>query len=448
MDNNIFKAYDIRGIYPTEINAADVKNIAMAYADWLKPRRIALGRDVRLSGEELWKAAADGLIEMGVEVVDIGVISTDMLYFAVANYNLDGGITISASHNAGNFNGMKFVKERSRPISIDTGLAEIRDRAIFGKFEAHKQTGKIVKKDIINDYVEKMTSFVDRSEIRSLKVVVNPNFGSAGDVIQRVANYYGIELVKINFEPNGNFPKGKPDPTKTENRSETAALVKSSGVDFGVTWDADADRCFFFDEKGNFILPYYATGNFIDYFLRGQPGQTIIIDPRLRWLSAYLVGKKQGKLIINKSGHSFIKERMRKENAIFGAEASAHYYFRDLWYTDNGILPFILMLKTVSSSALPLSAVIKKYQHSYFALEEQNYIVDSVEETIKKVKHAFPSDNTDDIDGYSAEFIDWRMNLRGSNTELLIRLNIEATNKEIAFNRLKILEEVIGGEKA
>ena len=448
MKPEIFKAYDIRGIYPTEIDEADAKAIAMAYAEWLKPKTVALGRDVRLSGESLWKATAEGLTEMGVNVVDIGVISTDMLYFSVANYNLDGGITLSASHNAGEYNGMKMVRAEAKPISIDSGIAEIRDLAIKNQFITAPLKGTITKKDILNDYVTKMTSLIDKTKIKPLNMLVNPNFGAAGSAIDKIATNYQATLTKINFEPNGHFPKGKPDPTQIANRQETAALAKTGKYDFSAIWDADADRCFFYDEKGNFILPYYVTGLMMDYFLAKLPEATFVIDPRLIWMPQIIAEAAHAKIAINKSGHSFIKERMRSEDAVFGAETSAHYYFKDLWYTDNGMIPFVIMLELVSKSGLPLSEMIKKYQQMSYALEETNFFVESVPETIATIKAKYSDGEISTIDGVSIAFKDWRMNLRGSNTEPVIRLNIEAKSQDLAKKKLAELTEAIGGKKA
>jgi phosphomannomutase len=448
MNPEIFKAYDIRGIYPTDINEVDVKNIARAYATWLKPKKIALGRDVRLSGPSLWSAAAEGFIEMGVDVVDIGVITTDMLYFAVANYGFDGGITLSASHNASEYNGMKLVREMSKPISIDSGIAEIRDLTIRGEFTLAEVRGTITQLDVHSEYITKMISLIDTDKIKSLQVVANPNFGAANINVELVAEKLGITITKLNFEQDGNFPKGKPDPMQSALREETAALVKSSAVDFGVIWDADADRCFFYDEKGSFILPYYITGIMMDYFLSRNQGDTVVIDPRLTWLPLEIANKYGSRVAINKSGHSFIKERMRTENAIFGAETSAHYYFRDLWYTDNGLVPFLIMLEMVSTSDKPLSEMIAEYQGKYFAIEEVNFFVDSVNNTIERIKENYPEGEMSYIDGVNIDFPDWHMSLRGSNTEPVIRLNIEAKSQKLAEDKLKELTEAIGGKKA
>lgn len=448
MNKDIFKAYDIRGIYPTDIDAHDVKNIAKAYTTWLKPQKIALGRDVRLSGKELWSAAAEGLTEMGVDIVDLGIISTDMLYFAVANYGFDGGITITASHNSGEYNGIKMIKAEAKPISMDSGIAEIRELAMKGEFESAANPGKIEQLDFLDDYVTKMVSFTsENSKLKiqnsKLKVVVNPNFGAAGIAIQKVADYYNLELTKLNFEPDGNFPKGKPDPTQSENRTETQELIQKGDFDFGAIWDADADRCFFYDEKGNYILPIYITGLLMEYFLRGSKDEAIVVDPRSIWLPKSITQEHGARLAINKSGHSYIKERMRQENAVFGAETSAHYYFRDAWFADNGLIPFVIMLEVISESSEPLSILISKFKEAFFAIEETNFKVKNVAETIDRVSNFYSEGAKDYTDGVSIEFDDWRMNLRGSNTEPVIRLNIEAKSQELASEKLDEISKLI-----
>jgi phosphomannomutase len=446
MKKEIFKAYDIRGIYPSDINADDVNNIAKAYATWLKPKKVALGRDVRVSGAELWQAACDGLTEMGVDVVDIGVISTDMLYFSVANYGLDGGMTISASHNAAEYNGIKMVRALAAPISIDNGIAEIRDMAMSGKFQPSATPGKVVKLDISNDYLAKMVSFGSEKSGRRLKVVANANFGASGKSIAAISKHFGVKLTELNFEQDGSFPKGKPDPTQVANRLESEQVIKSSPVDFGAIWDADADRCFFYDEKGNYILPIYITGLLMDYILPGIKGETVVIDPRNVWLPIDVALDYECKIAVNKSGHSFIKERMKRENAIFGAENSAHYYFRDFWYADNGMIPFVMMINILSATTQPLSELVAKYMAKSVAIEETNFRVKSVPETIEYVSGLYPGGNRDNIDGVSIEYEDWRLNLRGSNTEPLIRLNIEAKTPELATEKLNELAEVLNGQ--
>lgn len=446
MNKDIFKAYDIRGIYPTEINADDVRRIAMAYAVWLKPKRVSLGRDVRLSGEELWNAAADGLTTMGVDVVDIGIVSTDMHYFAVANYNLDGGITISASHNAGKYNGMKMIRENARSLSIDDGIAEIRELALAGNFVSAENKGNIEKLDFMDEYIVKNVSFADKSQVKPLKILVNPNFGASGVAIARVADYFNLELTKLNFEPDGNFPKGKPDPSQEENRAETESLIKVGSYDFGVTWDADADRCVFFDEKGNYILPYYISGLLTDYFLAKKPDAKIVVDACLYWLPKELAKATGGEVIVSKTGHSFIKKVMRANDALFGAEVSAHYYFHDYWYADNGMIPFVIMLQIISQAGKPLSELVSKYQQMIYAIPVTNFTVSNVAESINKIKERYSDAIVSEIDGFTAEYDDWRFNVRGSNTEPLLRLNLEAKTQNLANKKLAELSEVINGK--
>lgn len=450
MNAEIFKAYDIRGIYPTDLNEEDAYKIGKAYATWLKKQsgkeglKVALGRDVRLSGPSLQAEVAKGLNEMGLDVVDLGVISTDMLYFAVANYGFDGGITISASHNPGEYNGMKFVREMAKPVSIDSGIAEIRDMAVKDEFTPAENVGTIETLDILDDYLAKMESFVDKSKIKPMKVVANANFGAAGEAISKISKYAGIELVKLNFEQDGRFPKGKPDPMQEENRRETVEVIKNTeGVDFGATWDADADRCFFYDENGDYIYPYYATGILIEYFLTKNPGAKILIDPRLRWLSRDLVGKMGGELVLNKSGHSFIKERMRDEDILFGAETSAHYYFKDLWFTDNGLVPFAIMLEILSTKGVKMSELVTEFRQKYPISGEINYTVSSVPEVLQKIKDKYSDGKYDDIDGVSIEYPDWRFNVRGSNTEPVLRLNIEAKTSDLVAEKVSEMEELI-----
>jgi phosphomannomutase len=445
MKKEIFKAYDIRGIYPEELNENDVYKIAKAYATWLKPQRVALGRDVRLSGEKLFNAALRGLTETGVDVVDIGVVSTDMLYFSVANYGYDGGITISASHNAGEYNGMKLVRENSRPISIDTGIAEIRDLALTDNFAPPEKVGNVEKKIILEDYLEKNLSFIDERNIKPLRAVANANFGASGVAISEVANRLGLELIKLNFEPNGEFPKGKPDPLQKQNREETEAQIRESKVDFGVTWDADADRCFFYDEKGDFIHPYYITALQMEYFISKNGKSKFLVDPRFVWLAQDIAADNDCELIINKSGHSFIKERMRKEDVLFAAESSAHYYYKDIWFTDNGLVPLMIIMEILSNTDKSFSELINIYKKQYYAVPETNFEVESVPQVIDALKEKYPSNLTNLIDGYSAEFGEWRFNIRGSNTEPVIRLCIEAKTQAVAEGKLKELSEVING---
>ncbi len=443
MKTEIFKAYDVRGIYPSEIDENIFKNIARAYATWLKPKKVALGRDVRTSGRSLWKAFAEGLTEMGVDVVDIGVISTDMLYFAVGHYGFDGGVTITASHNPAEYNGLKFVREGAKPISMESGIAEIRDLTIKGKYDVPESKGAVEQLQIIDDYIKEVLSFVKIEDIKPLKVVVNPNFGAAGVAIDKIAENLGVELEKINFEPNGSFPKGRPDPIIPENRKETSELVLSSGADFGVAWDADADRCFFFNEKGEFVDGYYETALLAQIVLEKYPKSKIIHDPRLIWAIIDLVKEVGGIPIKNKVGHSFIKARMREEEAVFGGENSGHFYFKDFYYSDNGIIPFLLVLEKLSKTGKKLSELVDYIQERYPNSGEINFKVEDKGAMLRRIEELYYDGEIDHIDGVSVTYPDWRFNVRVSNTEPLLRLTLEAKTERLVAEKVQELKNII-----
>jgi phosphomannomutase len=440
MKPEIFKAYDIRGIYPSEINEGDVYKIAKAYCEFVKPKEVVIGCDVRLSSPSLKQAAIKAVTDQGIKVIDVGTISTDMLYFSVANYGYSGGFTITASHNPKEYNGMKFVREESRPISSDTGLFEIRDMALSYEDEVKLSEGNstpenlVEAKNILEDYIAKIKTFADFSKFKKFKIVANPNFGVGGRAVDKLLEGTDIDVVKLNWEPDGNFPKGRPDPMLSENREEISKLVVENGADFGVAWDADADRCFFFTEKGEFIEGYFITALLGKIFLEKNPDAKILHDPRLVWAIQDIAKENNGSDVIYKSGHAFIKEKMRNDNIVFGGEMSAHYYFRDYFYCDNGMIPFVMMLEFLSKQEKTLSETMNEmFWNKYFVSGEINSEVSSVKETIEKAKEAYSSQakEVSEIDGVSVEFDDWRFNLRGSNTEPVIRLNVEAKSKEL-----------------
>ncbi|HOX10577.1 MAG TPA: phosphomannomutase/phosphoglucomutase [Candidatus Moranbacteria bacterium] len=452
MNPGIFKAYDIRGIYPSEINEQDAYKIAKAYCKFVKPSEVVIGSDVRLSSPSLKKAAIKAVTDQGIKVIDVGEISTDMLYFAVANYGYAGGFSLTASHNPKEYNGAKFVREESRPISSDTGLFEIRDIAMqdtseISNFELTEENLKLIeKKNIMDDYINKIKTFADFSKFKKFKIVANPNFGVAGRAIDRLLENSDIEVVKLNWESDGNFPKGRPDPLIPENREEISKLVVENGADFGVAWDADADRCFFFTEKGEFIEGYFITALLGKIFLERTPGATILHDPRLVWAIQDIAKENGGSDIMTKSGHAFIKERMRKENVVFGGEMSAHYYFKDYFFCDNGLIPFVMMLEFLSTEKKTLSEIMTEmFWNKYFVSGEINSEVSDVKTKISEAKSKYSpqAKNVDETDGVSIEFEDWRFNLRGSNTEPVIRLNVEAKTKERMEEKRDELLEII-----
>ncbi len=450
MNSSIFKAYDIRGIYPEDLNELDAYKIASAICEFLKPTELVIGCDVRLSSPSLKRAAIKATTDRGVKVIDVGEISTDMLYFAVAHYGYAGGFTITASHNPKEYNGMKIVREESKPISGDTGIYEIRDIALKMEIDASVLEGEIdsslvEQKNILDDYVAKVRSFVNMSAIRPFKIVVNPNFGVGGRVIDKIIEGTGIELIKLNYESDGNFPKGRPDPLIPENREEISKLVVESGADFGVAWDADADRCFFFTEKGQFIEGYFITALLARIFLKKDENEKIVHDTRLTWAIEDMVKSLGGESVSTKAGHAFIKERMRKENAIFGGEMSAHYYFRNFYYCDCGMIPLVMMLEYLSGHVRKLSQLIEEhFWQDYFVSGEINAEVSDVQMVIDAIreKYAPLATSIDNQDGISLDFIDqenptdsWRFSLRGSNTEPLIRFNLEAKSQEVMEKR-------------
>ena len=445
MNKDIFRAYDIRGVYPIEINEAAVSQIADAYAAFIRPNKVAIGRDVRTSGESLLDAAREALTGAGVDVVDIGTITTDMLFFAVANYELDGGIAITASHNPAEYNGLKMVKEQAKPISMDTGLADIRDLASKNDFKRADTPGSFVELDIIDDYIAKLLTFVDKGLISGKKIVVNPNFGAAGKVVERLAGELGLELVKINFEEDGTFPKGRPDPMQEDNRRETTELIKKTGADFGVAWDADADRCFFFDETGVFVDCYYTIVLLSQIMLDKYPGGKIVHDPRLIWATQSIVREEGGIPFVNKAGNVFIKERMKKEDAVFGGETSGHFFFKDFYYCDNGMIPFLLVLQKLCESGKQLSELVKPIRLKYPSSKEKNFTVSDVESKIAEIKEKYSDAMIGEIDGVSVTYADWRFNVRGSNTEPLMRLNLEAKTKELVEQKVEELTKIIEG---
>ncbi|MFA5030496.1 MAG: phosphomannomutase/phosphoglucomutase [Patescibacteria group bacterium] len=446
MNSNIFKAYDIRGVYPDDMNEDDAYAIAQAYAQFVKPKKIALGKDVRTSGPSMWNATAQGLINAGVDVVDIGTVSTDMMYFAAAYLELDGGISVTASHNPREYTGMKMVREKAIPISGDTGIQAMQVIAEKGGRMRTDKKGAIMKQDILEPYVDHCLAFIDPAKIKKLRVVANANFGMAGIVAQRMIakGKLPLEVTPLNFEPDGTFPKGRPDPLVPENRDETSELVKQTHADFAVSWDADADRCFFFDESGNFIDGYYIVALLASIMLRTHPGGgKVIIDPRMVFATRKAIQDAGGTSIMNKVGHTFIKERMRKEDAIFAGENSAHLYFRDNYYCDNGMIPFLLILQELSVTGKKISELVKPWTDAVKVSGEINFTVKDVKVVIAEITKKFNDGDQNTIDGLSVEYPASRFNVRGSNTEPLLRLNTEAyTQKDMETLRDKVMAEI------
>jgi len=449
---DVFRAYDIRGIYPGDIDEEAYGRIAKGYVHLFKPSTMVVGMDARVSSPPLKASLIKGFLDAGVDVVDIGEITTDMLYFAVGEYNYSGGVVVSASHNPKEYNGMKMVKEKAAAISSDTGLFDIRDALKAGKDAEVKsdKKGTCTERDIMDDYLAHVLKSVDRNVIKKFTLVANANFGYVCKPAAKLAELLGFEMITLNFEPDGTFPKGPPDPMQPGNRAETEALIKERNVPFGVIWDADADRCMFFTEKGEFISGAYVTAMLADILLTKYGNDnTIIFDPRVIWPTVDVCNRRGATPIVAKSGHAFMKDIMRRENALFAGEMSAHYYFRDNFYCDNGMIPFLLILEHLSTHDKPFSEIIAPYTAGHYMSGELNFRVKDIKSVISSVQEKFRSEGQEDFtDGYSLETPEWRFNIRGSNTEPLLRLNIEARKPELVDQIRKEIEKIIENDSA
>lgn len=428
-----FKAYDLRGRIPGELNDDVAYRVARGYAQFLQrpggdALRIVVGRDIRLSSTALTDAVCRGLTDSGVDVYDIGVCGTEGVYFATFDGGYDGGIMITASHNPPDYNGMKFVREQSKPISGDNGLQDIRRFAERADFPAPARRGVRKPIDIADAYVAHLLSYVDRAKLKALKVVVNAGNGGAGLVIDKLEPKLPLHFVKVHHEPDGHFPNGIPNPMLEENRASTIEAIRRHGADFGIAWDGDFDRCFFFDEHGAFIEGYYIVGLLASVLLRGSPGGSVVHDPRLTWNTIEVVKASGGVSVLCKSGHAFIKERMREVDGVYGGEMSAHHYFRRFAYCDSGMIPWLIVAQILSESGQTLSQLVGQRIRMFPVSGELNYRVPDAKAAIAAIEARYQPQALlmDRTDGVSFEFADWRFNLRSSNTEPLIRLNVEA----------------------
>ncbi|ENV9333561.1 phosphomannomutase CpsG [Klebsiella aerogenes] len=440
-----FKAYDIRGKLGDELNEDIAYRIGRAYGEYLKPKDMVLGGDVRLTSESLKLALARGLQDAGTNVLDIGLAGTEEIYFATSYLQVDGGIEVTASHNPIDYNGMKLVREQSKPISGDTGLKDIQRLAEKNEFTEVdlKNRGSYRKVSTINEYTEKLLSFVNPENFnKPLKLAINSGNGAAGHVIDALEERFKrlqlpIEIIKIHHEPDGSFPHGIPNPLLPECRKDTTEAVIKHKADMGIAFDGDFDRCFLFDEKGNFVEGYYIVGLLADAFLEKNPGAKIIHDPRLSWNTIDIVEKSGGIPIMSKTGHAFIKERMRSEDAIYGGEMSAHHYFRDFAYCDSGMIPWLLVAELVCVKNQSLGDLVNDRVIAYPASGEINSKLENASAAIERVLKVFEPKalKIDYTDGISLEFSDWRFNLRSSNTEPVVRLNVESRNN------IKLMED-------
>lgn len=428
-----FKAYDIRGKLGTELNEEIAYKIGRAYGQIYQPKTVVIGCDIRLSSEGLKQATIHGLNDAGVNVLDLGMTGTEEVYFGAFHLDVQGGIEITASHNPMDYNGMKLVRENARPISADTGLKEIQALAESDEFIDVSNKGNTEKYNILPEFVNHLMSYIDPVKIRPMKLVMNAGNGAAGHVVDAIEQKFQqlnipVEFIKIHHEADGNFPNGIPNPILTENRDSTRDAVIQHGADMGIAWDGDFDRCFLFDEKGQFIEGYYIVGLLAQAFLLKQSGEKIVHDPRLVWNTLDIVEQYQGITVQSKSGHAFIKDVMREHNAAYGGEMSAHHYFRDFAYCDSGMIPWLLAIAVLSETGKSLSSLVEEMIAKFPCSGEINFKVADTQTTIQKLFDHYADQNPaiDQTDGVSLDFGTWRFNVRASNTEPLLRLNIES----------------------
>ena len=440
-----FGAFDIRGIYPESINEEIAYRIGRALPKLFDMKNVVVGYDIRLSSKSLTDALIKGLAESGADVSSAGLIGTEMIYFATSFYGFDGGVMVTASHNPKEYNGMKFVRKNSRPISENNGLKELAAEVLKEPPAVVDNIGKVKHLDMMTDYVNHILSYVNIDKLKPYKVVANIGNGAAGAVVKALKEKLPFDMTMIFEEPDGAFPNGVPNPLKKENRAATIEAVKKYGADVGVAWDGDFDRCFLFDENGGFIEGYYMVGFLAEAFLKKEKGATIIYDPRLTWNTIETVKKYGGNPVMVRSGHAFIKDKMRELDAVYGGELSSHHYFRDFYYCDSGMIPWLLTLELMSEMNKPLSKLMKDRQEAYPASGEISRRVADPDKTLEKVKERYaPKGKFNDIDGVSVDFEDWRFNLRKSGTEPDIRLNVESRgNRELMEEKTRELLDMM-----
>jgi phosphomannomutase len=427
----VFKAYDVRGLYPAELDEDGAYAVGRAYVEQFEPRRIAVARDMRLSSPTMAEALVRGAADGGADVIDIGMAGTEMLYFAVGELGLDGGVAVTASHNPKEYTGMKIVRRGALPVGGESGLLEVRDRALRGEWQAKKR-GQVLQNDIWEPFVDRVLSFVDADAIHPLRVVVDAANGMAGAMLPPVLERLPqVDTVRCFFEPDGSFPNHEPNPLLPENREFIVAKTREEGADFGVAYDGDADRCFFVDDSGEFVPGDFVTALFAEQILAKEPGGKVIYDVRASWAVPEAIERAGGIPLVNRVGHSFIKQRMREVGAVFAGEVSAHYYFRDFSQADSGVIPFLLMLELVCRRG-SLSAALDPVRSRYFLTGEINTPVADVALKLQELKERFgPEGRVSHLDGLSVEADDWHFNVRPSNTEPLLRLNLEARSREL-----------------
>ena len=451
--NKGFKAYDVRGVYPTEVNEELAYRVGRIFSAMFAAETVVVGHDIRLSGRALVDALTEGLRHGGTKVIDIGQCGTEMIYFATAYLEADGGIMVTASHNPKEYNGMKLVRKGARPISGDTGLKEIGEMAVASNFVhaqvAGKTLGELEKVDIVPAYIEHLLTYVDKSALKPMKIVANPGNGGAGPIMKELVKHLPFEFVSIFDEPDGSFPNGVPNPILMPNREATAKVVRETGADLGIAWDGDFDRCFLFDENAEFIEGYYIVGLLAEVFLLKEPGAKIMYDPRLTWNTEAILERDGGVPVRCKSGHAFMKECMRQNEVLYGGEMSAHHYFRDFSYCDSGMIPWLLVAELMCRSGKKLSELVGARVDMFPCGGEINRKVEDSPAILKALEEKYADGEQDKMDGLSVAYADWRFNVRTSNTEPVMRLNVETKgDKELLAAKTAEILEIIGGEEA
>jgi len=434
LDPTVFKAYDVRGLYPTQLDEDGAYRIARAYVEQFEPRSIAIGRDMRLSSPSMAASAVEGASDGGADVRDLGLVGTEMLYFAVAELGLDGGICVTASHNPKDYTGMKIVRRGALPVGGDSGLDDVRQRATRDFGPVARSRGEVRAEDVWPAFVGKVLSFVERDGIGSLRVVIDAANGMAGAMLPPVLRELPqLDVVACNFEPDGSFPNHEPNPLLPENREFIVAKTREEGAALGVAYDGDGDRCFFVDDAGEFVPGDFVTALLAKSILEREPGGKVIYDVRASWAVPRTIEAAGGTPLVNRVGHAFIKQRMRKEHAVFAGEVSAHYYFRDFSQADSGVVPFLLVLELLSRREEPLSEILRPFRERYFLTGEINTPVADVALKLQELKERYAAEGgtISHLDGVSVEFPDWHFNVRPSNTEPLLRLNLEALSQEV-----------------
>jgi phosphomannomutase len=432
LDPAVFKAYDVRGLYPSELDEAGAYAIGRAYVDQFEPTRIAVGRDMRLSAPSMARALIEGAADAGADVLDLGMVGTEMVYFAVGELGLDGGIMVTASHNPKDYTGMKIVRRGALPVGSESGLYDVRERALYAGWR-NATRGNVTEQDVWDGFVSRVLSFVDTDAIGPIHVVLDAANGMAGAMLPPVlARLPQVEAICWHFEPDGSFPNHEPNPLLPENREFIVRATREAGADFGVAYDGDADRCFFVDDTGEFVPGDFTTTLFAESILGKEPGGTVIYDVRASWAVPEAIEAAGGVALANRVGHAFIKQRMRDVDAVFAGEVSAHYYFRDFCQADSGVIPFLLMLELLSTRGQKLSELLKSLRSRYFLTGEINVPVGDVPLKLQELKERFgPEGRVTHLDGLSVDAADWHMNVRPSNTEPLLRLNLEARSQEL-----------------